>query len=154
MLPYGARKRCMMKEDTVKLLKAVESGCYMAVNSFKQFEEYELKEDLTALFEQYKDKHLEIQRQATDLLCKYSDGETKHNNFSAAMSLLSTEMKMLMNNTSAQAAKLMMDGCNMGIQTVSENLSKYGGADKEADDLAKRLIAMEEEFMSKLKLFL
>ena len=70
------------------------------------------------------------------------------------MSLLSTEMKMLMNNTSAQAAKLMMDGCNMGIQTVSENLSKYGGADKEADDLAKRLIAMEEEFMSKLKLFL
>ena len=34
-----------MKEDTVKLLKAVESGCYMAVNSFKQFEEYELKED-------------------------------------------------------------------------------------------------------------
>ena len=26
--------------------------------------EYELKEDLTALFEQYKDKHLEIQRQA------------------------------------------------------------------------------------------
>ncbi len=53
-----------------------------------------------------------------------------------------------------QIAKLMMDGCNMGIQSISEYQNKYKEASKEATELAKKLVKTEENFMQEMKQFL
>ena len=58
---------------------------------------------------------------------------------------------MMMHDDDHQIAKLMMDGCNMGIQSVSEYLNKYAGASKEAVAKAKELIKIEEDFMKEMK---
>ena len=70
-----------------------------------------------------------------------------------AMSWLTTEVKMLMRADSHQIAKLMMDGCNMGIQSVSEYINKYDDASEESEKIAGELIRIEEEFMKELKAF-
>ena len=48
----------------------------------------------------------------------------------------------------------MMDGCNMGIQSVSEYLNQYPQASQESKSLAKKLVETEEMFMKELKKFL
>ena len=47
----------------------------------------------------------------------------------------------------------MMDGCNMGIQKLSEYYNNYGMADKKAKELVKHLIDLEESFMKDMKAF-
>jgi len=44
----------------------------------------------------------------------------------------------------------MIDGCNMGIKSVSEYINKYKTASKESVDLAKKLVKAEQEFMNEL----
>ena len=39
-------------------------------------------------------------------------------NDASAFSKMTTEMKLMMKDDSSQVAKLVMDGCNMGIQTL------------------------------------
>ena len=68
-------------------------------------------------------------------------------------SWMKIEMKMLMHADDHQIAKLMMDGCNMGIQSVSEYVNKYHDASGESVAIAKRLIKIEEDFMKEMKEF-
>ena len=72
----------------------------------------------------------------------------------AAMSWISTEMKMLMREDSTQIAKIIMDGCNMGIQSVSEYVNKNKLASDDSIRLAKNLIKTEEDLMEEMKKFL
>lgn len=48
----------------------------------------------------------------------------------------------------------MMDGCNMGIQSVCEYENKYESASKEAKDTAHELVKIEKDFMEKMERFL
>lgn len=69
----------------------------------------------------------------------------------SAMSWITTEMMMTFNGDNHQAAKLMMDGCNMGIQSVCEYENKYESASK---DTAHELVKIEKDFMEKMERFL
>ena len=53
-----------------------------------------------------------------------------------------------------QIAKIMMNGCNMGIQSISEDINKYSNASSESVSLAKKLVKAEENFMRDLERFL
>ena len=57
----------------------------------------------------------------------------------SAFSWLSTEMKMMFKDDNNQIAKIMMNGCNMGIQSISEDINKYSNASSESVSLAKSL---------------
>ena len=59
-----------------------------------------------------------------------------------------------MKNSDNQIAKVLMDGCNMGIQSIGEYMNEYTGASEEAKKIAKKLVKLEENFMSDLKKFL
>ncbi len=61
------------------------------------------------------------------------------------------ELKMLVDADSHQIAKVMMDGCNMGIQSASEYKNKYTEASDESISIANRLIGIEERFMEELR---
>ena len=50
----------------------------------------------------------------------------------AAFSRMSTGMKMLMKDDNRQAAKILMDGCNMGIQSICGFRNQYAGASGKA----------------------
>lgn len=67
---------------------------------------------------------------------------------------LSTEMKMMFKDDNNQIAKIMMNGCNMGIQSISEDINKYSNASSESVSLAKKLVKAEENFMRDLERFL
>ena len=51
-------------------------------------------------------------------------------------------------------AKLLMDGCNMGIQTLGERMNTLNQADSSALALARKIIKSEQELMKELQAYL
>ena len=131
-----------MASQTVELLKECNSGCKMAINSMDQILDYVKNEKQLELIHSYEQLMLNGEKEAEPGL------------MASAMSWISTEMKMAMKGSDSQAAKIMMDGCNMGIQSVAEYLNKYIGASKESKELARELLKVEESFMKEMKQFL
>ena len=63
-------------------------------------------------------------------------------------------VKLTMDSSNSQIAKLLMDGCNMGIKTLGEKANQYGNADRKASALTQKIIRTEEELMKKLQEYL
>ena len=143
-----------MHEDSITLLKEVDSGCLMAINSFQQLEEYEMPQGLFQLISKYKAKHDELQKESSQLLHEYHETDKQPGMMASAMSWLTTEMKMMIHEDSTQICKIIMNGCNMGIQKISEKLHQHEHASEDAKKVTKKLIQIEEELMSEVKEYL
>ncbi len=143
-----------MSEDTIKLLKECNSGCKSATNSMEQVHPYINNESLKTLIDEYNDKHIKIGDECHQLLNELQEEEKDPNPVAKAFSWVSTEIKLMMNDDTHKIAELMIDGCNMGIKSVSEYINKYKNASSESIELAKRLVSVEQDFMNKLLAFL
>lgn len=143
-----------MKDDTIRLLKEVDAGCKMAIDSIDRMEGFHMGPDMAHVTECYKQKHQALQQEVTKMLHDYGETGKAPNMMAAMMSKTTTQFKMMMREDNHQAAKILMDGCNMGIQSVSEYINKYKAASKESISIAKSLIKTEEDFMCDLKKYL
>lgn len=143
-----------MQDDTIKLLKEVDAGCKMAIDSIDRVEGFHMGPDMAHVTECYKQKHQALQQEVTKMLHDYGETGKEPNMMASAMSKTSTQVKMFMREDNHQAAKILMDGCNMGIQSVGEYLNKYKAASSASISVAKSLIKTEEDFMCDLKKFL
>lgn len=143
-----------MNEDTRKLLAECNRGCKMAVESIHQTEEFVQDGRLLKILDSYKKKHAEMEEESAALLDKSGQPEKDQGMAAAAMSWLTTEVKLMMNDDNQQIAKLMMDGCSMGIQSISKCQNQYTEADRKSVYIARRLVNLEEKFMEEMKKFL
>ena len=71
-----------------------------------------------------------------------------------AMAKMKVEMKTMQDDADHAVAEMLIDGCNMGIKKLSEYINTYETAEKEAKDIAKRLVDAEQGLMDKLRLYL
>ena len=143
-----------MEEHTKKLLEECNSGCKMDVNSMDQVSEYIEDEKLSQVVGVYRDKHKKIEDKSSELLQRYGETGKEPGAAASVFSWFTTEIKLMLKDDRNQIAKLLMDGCNMGIQSISEDRNKYSGASKESMDLANELVGIEGDFMWELKYFL
>ncbi|KAF1084755.1 hypothetical protein SPSYN_01925 [Sporotomaculum syntrophicum] len=139
-----------MNEDTINLLKECNAGCKAGTNSMEQVQPYIKNEKLKSIIDKYNDKHIKIGDECHQMLNEYHE-EEKDPKFSAkAFSWIGTEMKLMMNDDTHKIADIMIDGCYIGIKSVSKYINKYKTASKESMDLAKKLVKVEQEFMNEL----
>lgn len=143
-----------MREDSLKLLLECNKGCKMAIGSMDQLLQYVRDEELKKIIIGYKDKHEKLEDESSELLKECGQEEKSPGVMAEAMSWFSTEMKMFMEDDNHQIAKILMDGCNMGIQSVCKYQNQYPEASRESLSLAKRLVHVEEDLMEELKKFL
>ena len=143
-----------MEEQTIKLLDECSKGCKMGTDSIEQVKDYVTDEDLWNVIEKYDGKYKELDDEIAGLLNEEGRPEQEPGKMASVFSWITTEMKLMIKDDSQQIAKLMMDGCNMGIQSISEDRNKYSGASKESMDLANELVGIEGDFMWELKYFL
>lgn len=143
-----------MDEQTRKLLEECCIGCRMAVESFEQIKEYVKDTEFRKLINDYTEKHRRLEDEAASYL-KGAGIEAKSPGIMAsAMSWFTTEIKLAFNSDNLQIARLLIDGCTMGIKTLGEKVNQYDKADKKATDLADRIIRTEESLLKELKDFL
>lgn len=137
-----------MNEDTIYLLKECNAGCKSATNSMEQVRPYISNEKLLSIINEYNDKHIKLGDECHQMLNEYNEEEKDPQVTAKAFSWISTEMKLMMNNDTHKIANIMIDGCNMGIKSVSKYINKYEAASNESMNLAKKLVKMEQEFMN------
>ncbi|AQS60116.1 hypothetical protein B0537_14150 [Desulforamulus ferrireducens] len=143
-----------MNEDTIYLLRECNAGCKLATNSMEQVKPYISNEKLMSIINQYIDKHIKIGNECQQMLSQYNAEEKDPQVTAKAFSWISTEVKLMLNNDTHKIADIMIDGCNMGIKSVSSYINKYKAASNESVNLAKSLVKMEQEFMNDLLEFL
>lgn len=143
-----------MDDHTISLLKECNSGCKMAVGSLNQIEEAVTDIKLKKLIRAAIERHRDLEDESCSQLAAFGEEGKSPEPMAAAMSWLTTEMKLLIKNDDKQAAKLLMDGANMGVQSLCGYKNQYTGASKESILLADKLIRSEEELSESLKPFL
>ena len=70
------------------------------------------------------------------------------------MSWIKTNVKLAVNESDETVADLMVDGCDMGVKSLSKYLNKYKAADEDSKDAAKRLIKLEEQMAKDIRAYL
>ena len=143
-----------MSNDTVKLLRECNAGCKSATNSMEQVLRYLDNEDLKMLIDEYNDKHIKLGDECHQMLNELDEEEKDPDKMAKTFSWISTEVKLMMDGNSQKIAELMIDGCNLGIKSLSKYINQYKNASNESVDLAKRLIKIEQEFMNELLKYL
>ena len=143
-----------MNEDTINLLKECNAGCKSATNSMEQVKPYIENENLKAIIDKYNDKHIKIGDECHQMLNKYHEEEKDPQAIAKAFSWISTEMKLMIKGNSNKVADIMIDGCNMGIKSVSKYINEFKNASNESINLAKSIVKIEQEFMNELLAYL
>lgn len=67
------------------------------------------------------------------------------------MSWMKTNAKVMMDDSDATIADLIVDGCNMGIKTLCRYENQYAAADDAAMKLTDDLIRLEEKLRQDLR---
>lgn len=143
-----------METDTEKLLKECDAGTKTAVGSIREVIDKAKSEELQRLLKECLETHEKLGNDIHAMLHDAGESGKDPHIMAKTMSKMKIDMKMMMENTDHTIAELMMDGCNMGIQKLSEYMNRYTAAEKDAQDLAARLIDAEQAFMDKLRMFL
>lgn len=143
-----------MDEQTRKLYEECCIGCQMAVESMQQIKEFTQDTELAKFIEKYIDRHSRLGGEAKDQLIDSGNEVKSPGMMASAFSWFSTELKLNLNDDNSKIAKLLMDGCNMGIKTLGERTNTLNQADKSADALARKILKTEEEMIKELERFL
>lgn len=143
-----------MENDTIKLLEECSSGCKIALNSMKQLQRNITNPHFRRLVDDYIGKHANLENEANALLGQQGRSEKAPSLGTTLLSWTMSEMKMMMKKGDGQIAKLMIDGCSMGIKTLSQAISQYKNASQPSFSLADCIIKAEEDFLGEVKLYL
>jgi hypothetical protein len=143
-----------MNDDTFNLLRECNAGCKSATNSMEQVLPFVEDEKLKQVICEYNKMHIKIGDEFHQMLNENGEDEKDPGVMAKAFSWISTETKLILNKENHTIADLMIDGCSMGIKSVSEYINQYKEASKECMDLAKKLVNIEFDFMKELTAFL
>ena len=142
-----------MNNDTVKLLRECNAGIKMGENAIKKVLPHTDSEELKHTLEVCKNTHAELGDKTHSLLLSLNADTKPPHPVARFMSDMKVRMKV-MEGGDDKIADVMTDGCDMGIKSLYRYLNQYKGADKEARNIAERLIASEEYLEAKMRSYL
>ena len=133
-----------MDKQTVCLLRECSSGCKMAINSLDQVRDFvkKRKNCISYWIPTTTQSAGRGNRKAAGK--KWGREGSKLESTGPYFLDCTTEMKLMSHDDSSQIAKLLMDGCNMGMQSIGKFLNQYEQASAGNPSLAKKLTHMEE----------
>ena len=141
-------------KDSVELLKECDAGLEMAISSLKQVKPEAKADNFINMLDKYYNNHIKIQKDIDEKLVEYHSDGKKANPFAETMSSMKTNFKLMANPTDQEIADLMMDGCNMGIKSVSKYMNQYANANEDIMQLANDIIVLEQNFSNELRQYL
>ena len=144
----------MIEKDTIKLLRECDAGVKMGITSIEDVLPSVQSEKLEKLLTDCKEKHENISDEIQKELQRFHDDGKEPNPMAKGMSWLKTNVKLAMADSDHTVADLMIDGCDMGVKSLSKYLNQYEAADEHSKDIAKKLINLEEKLGEDLRPFL
>lgn len=140
--------------DTVKLLRECDAGIKMGISAIDDVIDDVKNGQFRQLLHDSKNQHEKLKQEIVELLDEHHDDGKDPNPMAKGMSKIKTNMKMAMETTDNTAADLMIDGCNMGVKSLSRYLNQYKSADRKSRDITSRLVEIEDRLSVDLRQFL
>ena len=144
----------MIEQDTIKLLRECDAGVKMGIASIEDVLPSVNSDDLEKILTTCKEKHETLSEEIQKELDRFHDDGKEPNPMAKGMSWIKTNFKLAMDATDHTIADLMIDGCDMGVKSLSRYLNQYEAADEKSKDIAKRLIKLEEKLGEDLRPYL
>ena len=144
----------MIEKDTIKLLRECDAGVKMGTASLDEVMPRVRSEELKKLLNACKDEHNVLDSEIQKRLDEFGDEGKNPNPIAKGMSWMKTEVMLGLKESDATVADLMIDGCNMGVKSLSRYLNEYKAADEKSKDICKRLIGLEDTLARDLREFL
>ena len=143
-----------VSQDTVELLKECDAGCKMAIDSMEQISRYVSDDKLKTIIQKYNGAHIKLEEDIHKMLNNIGEEDKEPNPIAKASSWLQSEVKMMMNCDSKQAAHLLTDGCNMGVKTLCEYKNAYKAANEKSVKVCEKLCDLETKMAYELQPYL
>ena len=140
--------------DTIELIKECDAGVKTAVKSIDEVLDTVVDNEMKKMLVENKKDHEKIQNEIDKLLDKYNKEGKEPSPMAKAMSWTKINIKIMTDKSDKTVADLITEGCNMGIKTLNKYKNRYETADKEAVNIAEKLIQLEEQLAFKLRQFL
>lgn len=140
--------------DTVKLLRECDAGIKMGISAIDDVIKDVKNNEFRTLLHDSKNQHEKLKEEVTDLLSQHNDEGKDPNPMAKGMSWMKTNMKMAVDGTDNTAADLIIDGCNMGVKSLSRYLNQYTAADNKSKNITNRLVEIEDRLSVDLRQFL
>lgn len=144
----------MIEQDTIKLLRECDAGIKMGVSSIEEVLPHVGSHRLEGVLTRSKQEHERLDGDLQQMLDRFHDEGKEPNPMAKGMSWIKTNVMLAMKESDATIADLMTDGCDMGVKSLSRYLNQYKAADEQSKDIAKKLIAMEEQLGQDMREFL
>ena len=144
----------MKEQDTIRLLRECDAGVKMGVDSINDVLDNVRSEELKQFLIACKNKHEILNNEVQEELRRYEDEGKDPNPMAKGMSWIKTTVKLKWDESDATIADLMIDGCDMGVKSLSRYLNQYAAADERSKDLCKRLIKLEETLGVQMRSYL
>ena len=122
----------------------------MAVTSIDEVLDKVSNSDFLKLLVETKKHHEKLGNDLHEMLNEKGAEEKDPSPIAKGMSWMKTNVKIGMDGRDETIADLIVDGCDMGIKSLYKYLNQYPAADKEAKEICKRLISIEEELRKSL----
>lgn len=141
-------------QDTIRLLRECDAGAKMGVASIDGVLESVRNQELHTLLQDSKHRHEQLGDRTAQLLSELGDEGKEPSAMAKGMSMMKTNMKLMLGNPDQQAADLIVDGCNMGVKSLCRFLNEYPTAEQRAKDITNALIGEEEQLAHTMRPYL
>lgn len=143
-----------MTQDSIKLLKECDAGLKMAVYDLDNIKRGTKNETLKNIIENSRKEHIKIKSETERVLRGAGEDEKEPPAVAKGMAYFKTNAKMMTEESEKAAARLLWDGCFMGIKTVIGYLNEYNNAEDFSKQTAEKIIRTEEKLLKAVKCYL
>ncbi|MGL4791183.1 MAG: hypothetical protein ACRCW1_07210 [Anaerotignaceae bacterium] len=140
--------------DTVELLQKCHSGAIMGIASIEGVLEKIQPSNIDIILNNFKRQHDEIEKKISTMLNRENAEKKEPSAMAKTMALFKINMMLLFKKDEKSGAKLITQGCNMGVKSLNKYLVQYKDASQDAQQIAKDLIKVEEKLAQELKRYL
>ncbi len=140
--------------DDIELLKECDSGVKMGIQGISEVIDNASGQDFKNMLENYENQHVKILKQIHKKLNDAGEEYKEPHPIAKANAKFMTDVKLMVNDSDQKIADIMMDGCNMGIKSVSRYMNEYSGASKDVMDIANNVVVLEQNFVNDLRQYL
>ncbi len=144
----------MIEPDTIKLIRECDAGIKMGVTSIDDVLTHVMEEKMKNILKDARQEHERLRVELETMLSEYGDEGKDPNPLAKSMSWMKTNVKLGIENSDGTVADLIIEGCDMGIKSLSRYLNEYKAAEERAKNIAKKLIKIEETLSKDMRPFL
>ncbi len=143
-----------MDNDTISLLQECSAGVNMAVSAIDQVLEGVRSPALRDALTASRRTHDRLGRETRALLHEQGHEGKAANPVAQSMSWMKTNWKLGIHPGDETVADLIVDGCNMGVKSLTRYQNRYPAANGQAKSIAGQLIDAEEQLSAELRPYL